>query len=689
MPLTASYQVLLQYTVSSTVDVTADVAEIEYERKLSTFRRSMEAGRGQVTLHNVYGRYSPTNQIAGIPLPLSLGIKITGVSSGSGGDIVLFQGTIDEYSVSLDKPQTATFRIADMGKLLVERESFTTLDQQPSNVTSLLNEACLFAGLTTAQISVSNLNDTRLNVGYGHMPAGEIIHDIIKTGGHLAFVGRGGVVRVEPRYWDSSQSAITTYTSFSSFDYAYTDEDVINKIVGRGTFWAPAGGNFNIEAGMDNVIVPGSTEVVELFDYVESGDNIMAAGSIVNGYLATVTGTGGGDITDSVQVFTDANYATSTLIKFQNFGPLTAHVRSIVLLMLAPFRVRAEGMRYRDCASSQAVYGVREISIESIAWEPYSAALVYAEFIFANYSTPKPRIGVSVKNDYPYVLTADLGNQLALINTEVGVDGNYIIYGARERITHGEGWVHQVSYELEQQLVPRPTLHLSAENFVSGPIWFDVSSNNYDFYRGTATSGDAAEPTFVAGPPPNWSFGGGHNFSYTGSPNATWMQNIHKANAKYSMVTLVNFATDFSFQGIAGSAQASVASNVGFYFWRGNDNALVFGISANKVSSLALQYVSVHSVSAGAWHVLGVSVDEDAGWGFMAIDGVIEKFTSTYLSPVNSDSTFIMRLGSVGNGQISMTSGGLMYSFSAWEGFALTPDQYFTQRANLRRIFGV
>ena len=100
-------------------------------------------------------------------------------------------------------------------------------------------------------------------------------------------------------------------------------------------------------------------------------------------------------------------------------------------------------------------------------------------------------------------------------------------------------------------------------SYSSGQSWLDLSGNGYDFYLGDTSSSESSDPTFN-GTPGNLStseyfaFDGGDYFIYD-SANETWMQNIHKDNAKFTICIWFKFGTqDHALIGDAGNSNGFI-----------------------------------------------------------------------------------------------------------------------------------
>jgi hypothetical protein len=223
----------------------------------------------------------------------------------------------------------------------------------------------------------------------------------------------------------------------------------------------------------------------------------------------------------------------------------------------------------------------------------------------------------------------------------------------------------------------------------SGQSWLDLSGNGYDFFRGTSGSSQSSDPTFngVSGRGSSseyWSFDGADLFTYDSS-NETWMNNMHKNNAKFTITSWFRFGTDGG-QGLCGNLDVSGGNTLG---WECNIGTLeLFGFTVyNGAGSGGMDMYTTDDVSIGSWLFGAITVDEAAGTGYVQINGTQESRTTTYTLPSSSNSTTTMRIGD--NGVAKLSNGSRMASISIWEGVSLSA-QNLMDIYNLTRVkFGI
>jgi hypothetical protein len=211
--------------------------------------------------------------------------------------------------------------------------------------------------------------------------------------------------------------------------------------------------------------------------------------------------------------------------------------------------------------------------------------------------------------------------------------------------------------------------------------WLDVSGNGYDFFRGTGTGADAADPTFNGTPGSlstgeYWSSDGGDNFTYD-TTNETWMQNLHKDNAKFAVACWIYPINPGGANNnvIFGNNGGSGGINIGSHFVITSANLLQLRISNGPTTCLS---AGTQTVTPAQWNFVGMSIDESIGAnGFMTyLNGASALHTSTYTSPSAASATFTTQIGDRGNSNSPLPNTARMAFVAIWEGVTLTAAQF-------------
>lgn len=204
----------------------------------------------------------------------------------------------------------------------------------------------------------------------------------------------------------------------------------------------------------------------------------------------------------------------------------------------------------------------------------------------------------------------------------------------------------------------------------SGQKWLDVSGNGYDFFRGTGAGSEASDPTFngVAGGQSSaeyWGFDGGDFFTYD-TTTETWMQNIHKNNAKFAVAAWVYIASTGVQQPIFGNAIN--VDSIGFAAYI--NSAGLWKLAVERAGDPEA-YVNGNTVAVptGQWSFLSIVFDEAAGTSAFRTNATEETPSATYSSPSASSATHSTFIGKVvGIPDVFFLSGARLRSLSVWEG---------------------
>ncbi len=217
-----------------------------------------------------------------------------------------------------------------------------------------------------------------------------------------------------------------------------------------------------------------------------------------------------------------------------------------------------------------------------------------------------------------------------------------------------------------------------AASYTSGQSWLDRSGNGYDFFRGANGTATTDDPTFngsAGGLSVNefFSFDGGDFFRYD-TTNETWMNNLHKDGARYTIIGWINILSSANAQPVLANGQG-LSTTVGIEFGASNTNTLRLRIG-NGGGAFALTTETAATLSFGTWIMVSATVDEAAGTGFLGVDTTFTTFTSTYTSPSASNAPQTMEIGARANAANGIfVNGSKIAAVMVWEGVALTQAQ--------------
>lgn len=219
-------------------------------------------------------------------------------------------------------------------------------------------------------------------------------------------------------------------------------------------------------------------------------------------------------------------------------------------------------------------------------------------------------------------------------------------------------------------------------SYTSGTKWLDQSGNGYDFFLGS-DGGGTDDPTFTgtAGTRTSYWTGDGSKYFTYDTTNETWMQNIHKNNANFTLFAVVRGTT----AGVSGTL-ASDGTGTGFKWTWARTGTQILTVQNAGVGVLSATKASADV--GGQWSLVAVSLNEatGAGGGFFYHDGSASStFDSTYSSPAAGNATSTMNVGASGGGAGGFLTG--LACFAAWS-TALTSANLDALYAQIRARFG-
>lgn len=229
------------------------------------------------------------------------------------------------------------------------------------------------------------------------------------------------------------------------------------------------------------------------------------------------------------------------------------------------------------------------------------------------------------------------------------------------------------------------------DSYTSGQKWLDLSGNGEDFFLGADGNATATDPTFngvadTLSSAEFFSFDGGDYFRYD-TTNPTWVNNLHKAGQSATFLAVVNPGAG-GVNSLFGTAGAS-NSDIGVSFYCNPSTGRLAMSVRNGTGTLGVDINSTAvGVTSGAFQVLALSYTEGGSY-VISRNAVTATGTITVTTPSASAATYTAEVGSQGNANTPMRSGGQMAMFAAWEGVALTAWQIEQIYNKVRRRFGV
>lgn len=217
------------------------------------------------------------------------------------------------------------------------------------------------------------------------------------------------------------------------------------------------------------------------------------------------------------------------------------------------------------------------------------------------------------------------------------------------------GGARQSAYTAAVNLGLTPVLALDpgdAASYSSGQTWFDLTTNDKDFFRGVDGSSSTDDPTFNGTPGAlsgeYWSFDGGDFFVKT-TANGTFENGLHKDNATWSFAFWYYAKTTGSNAALITTKTGSSGA-VGLIIDQLSDDTIRVLIS-NGSSNLTLHNTTA-TVTIDAWNYVCVSHTEGGGAAasFVQVNDTVETYNGEVTTPSAADAQSTLSIAVRGNG---------------------------------------
>lgn len=220
----------------------------------------------------------------------------------------------------------------------------------------------------------------------------------------------------------------------------------------------------------------------------------------------------------------------------------------------------------------------------------------------------------------------------------------------------------------------------------------DRSGGGFDFFLGATSGAEGSDPTFngVAGAltaAEYFSTDGGDYFTYdTGTPE-TWMNDIHKVDAKYTFLCWV-YLTDNVSRRLAGTRNSP--SQNGFAINTSSSGRLQINVSNSSGVNIATP-VSDDTFPTDVWALAVMSLDFDTEVGVAGYNDVLTAVVPQYSDvPASGAASNTMRLFAVGGSTGNLPAAGSRFGPCAmWQGVALTQAEVEAVYTATRGRYGV
>jgi hypothetical protein len=184
-----------------------------------------------------------------------------------------------------------------------------------------------------------------------------------------------------------------------------------------------------------------------------------------------------------------------------------------------------------------------------------------------------------------------------------------------------------------------------------GQTWFDRSGTGTDFYLGTSSSPESADPVFngsagAASPAEYWSFdSASDSFTLVAGANPAWVEPFHKNGATYTIMCAVMRSNPLGVTRIFSDRGAGTGISV-TVLGTSSGTPGILNLTVTNGGSTALSADSTTALANGAWSIVGLSVSENGGaaGGIFSVNDTNNTFNPNYTSPSSGSAAAVMSL---------------------------------------------
>lgn len=224
---------------------------------------------------------------------------------------------------------------------------------------------------------------------------------------------------------------------------------------------------------------------------------------------------------------------------------------------------------------------------------------------------------------------------------------------------------------------PRAVIDFGDKACVASASTQDIISlegSSYNFYRGSANTAAANDPTFNGNPGglsrrEYFSFDGG---DYCRRANAvpSWEVRVGRDAEFWAAAVWFYPVSVAANQGLFGNWGGSAANNGWGSYWS-TGSKLVTAVASGTND---LVRTSTASGKLNAWNFFGVTINENGGAtaSAMVINGTVETFNGAYSAPGTANPTYAMEIGAIGNAILPVANGTRIACVAWWENTSST-----------------
>lgn len=461
------------YTTSGWLDISDDVLAVNIYRRIGDLFRGVRPGECIVTLNNWDGKYTPDDTNHTYDIRPTFGLKV--ISTYLANTQVLFTGEVEALSLNADLGQRdLTIQGKDKTKALLDKTITTSLFSDIQVNTFVLD---ILEDIGITQSSVDTISNTIPVAWFSGRNALNALEEIAESGYYSLFVDGDGVFNFRNRNFELSTGNKISADEFFGLEYRKDDSRIFNKITVGGERRRITTDVNTLTYIVEPVFVSdGSTKdfFLSYFDF-QTREPVPATGLVSpptasEDVLINETSSGtGADLTNQCSWWLD-EFSEASKCYIYNGSGQNAYITKFQIRG-KPARKEPSIERVREVSSSQAVYGVKDFTIDNRWIQDESYAGDYADFLKQRFSDPQAKLTVQIRNQNPEARGLELGNLITVTNSYLGfVSKGFVIKELEHDLTVDRGVLHDVTLRVERPTVDENTIIFTLSHPVKGVL---------------------------------------------------------------------------------------------------------------------------------------------------------------------------------------------------------------------------
>ena len=453
------YALKLELAVGSLTDITSYCQRLSYSRSIADAFTPLSTDEALFEMTNDVGSFSPLRNAGMI---LGRQVKLSATHGGS--EYALYAGRVKRFASRplLGERTTVIEALTD-----VDRLSKTRLD---TGMLVAVNAGSLFTEIMTrcslASYAAQALTDNVAFAWYKDRNAANALEQLVRSGYYQFFQDGAGTMQLKARFFPLLSTAVDTLVEEArDFNYTLSDLGVVNKAVLRAVPRQQSTDIATLAYLAQPVTIPASGHVGFFVTFVDPRDSFTETpvGSIVaqvasTDYYAAANSDGTGTNFTSALSLNTAIFGSAMVTSIFNANSADVYL-SRFQVRGYPILAGTELVVKQDDSSSQTVFGLREASFDDNLIADYAYLRDLSSTIIGDRKEPRDQFQVTRANEFPAMLSYDVGALLASVNAQTGVPSVWAIRRMSHDVSLARGLEHTGRYELDRA-TPRPWLIL-------------------------------------------------------------------------------------------------------------------------------------------------------------------------------------------------------------------------------------